>query len=684
MHCYLLLLLSLLSFDQFKQETDSVKVKQAIVNSPDTTKVFGLLRLAELSYASNMNAAKAYSKSATQLAEKTHNTKCITLAYLQEGSRLWSEKKTEFAFRQYHIALEYAIKSGSDQDRREAYHQIGTRYSENGQSYQAIQYLYQALQLTNPDHLPNAYAYTLFELGKVNAGINNYPEAIDYYKRCSDFTEKSLKDNHLRALSNNGIGLVYDNQGNFKSAIVFYRKAYEITKREARLEELGGNILGNMGYLYSQSGNTNEAINCLKADLAIASKYKNFSSVLSTSLVLAKIYSKVKDVKTTYYYVHIADSMQKLVNNPSIDFSICRNYAYIYENLGELDKSIGYFKKAFSDINKFYSPKNIDEIATMQTQHRIAFNQKELELLKKSKQLDEANFQKVKRNNQLLLISLVFLVVVIVFVFVLLRQKVRSNTMLSDKTKIIAEQNSLVSISNNRLQEVNRQKTEIIGVVSHDLKAPVNRIKGLLDLLSLDIRNRDEYINMMMISINDANNLIQNLLDNSSLEEGKSSLRPTEFDLVTLLNSIIKVSTPQANYKNISILTEFQVGSLIVENDKLALTRVVENLVSNALKFSPKNTGVTVKLELTHNAHCVISVTDNGPGISIDDQKRVFKPFTKLTATPTAGESSTGLGLSIVHKLVALMHGSIEIFSDFGSGATFVVTLPIQVPKQAA
>jgi len=681
MHCYLLLLLSLLSFDQFKQETDSVKVKQAIVNCSDTSKVYGLLRLAELSAASNMNAAKAFSKNATQIAEKTKNSKCITLAYLQEGSMLWSEKKTELAFRQYHIALEYAIKSGSDQDRREAYHQIGTRYSENGQSYQAIQYLYQALQLTNPDHLPNAYAYTLFELGKVNAGIKNFPEAIDYYKRCADFTDKSLKNNHLRALANNGIGLVYDDQGNFESAIVFYKKAYEITKLETRLEELGGNILGNLGYLYAQKGEKVKAIAALKMDFNIAAKYKNYTSVMVTSLVLGNLYSKEKDVKTTYYYIHLADSMLKIVNNPSLEYSIQRNFASIYENLGELDKSISYYRKIMKDMDKYYSPKNIDEIATMQTQHKIAFNQKELELLKKSKQLDEATLQQTKRNNQLLIISLVFLVVVVVFVFVLLRQKVRSNDKLSDKSKIIAEQNSLVSLSNNRLQEVNRQKTEIIGVVSHDLKAPVNRIKGLLDLLSLDIRNRDEYINMMMISINDANNLIQNLLDNSSLEEGKSSLRPTEFDLVTLLNSIIKVSTPQANYKNISIMPDFQLPSLIVKNDKLALTRVVENLVSNALKFSPKNTIVTVKLELTHDKQYVVSVTDNGPGISSEDQKKMFKPFTKLTAMPTAGESSTGLGLSIVHKLVALMNGTIEIFSDLGAGTTFVVTLPIEVPK---
>ena len=595
MHCYLLLLLSLLSFDQFKQERDTLKIKQVIISRTDTVQVFALLRMAELSEATNLNAAKAYTQKAFTLSEKLKDSKCITLAYIQRGNIFWFEKKNDQALKEYNLALEYANKFGTITDKREAYHQLGMKYSELRQNYQAIQFLYQALQLTNPDLLPDAYAYTLLELGKVSAAIENYPDALDYYKRCANFTETKLNDNHLRALVNNAIGLVYDDQKNYTQALFFYKRAFEFTKTESRLEELGGNILGNMGAIYQLEGKYSQAINLLTQDFDLGIKHNNSTSALMSALSLGNIYSMQKDVKMSYKYIAIADSLQIIVNNPSLQFNLLQHFATIYENLGEYKKANAYYKKSRAEMGKYFSPKNIDEISTMQTQHRIAFNQKELELLKKSKQLDEITLQQANRTNQLLLISLVFLVIILVFIFVLLRQKVSSNSSLSDKTKIIAEQNILVSQSNSRLQEVNRQKTEIIGVVSHDLKAPVNRIKGLLDLLSLDIRNRDEYINMMMISINDANNLIQNLLDNSSLEEGKSSLRPTEFDLVTLLNSIIKISTPQAQYKSIAIQTDFQLPSLLVTNDKLALTRVVENLVSNALKFSPKNSQVALK-----------------------------------------------------------------------------------------
>jgi len=674
-------LLSLLSFDQFKQERDTLKIKQVIISRTDTVQVFALLRMAELSEATNLNAAKAYTQKAFTLSEKLKDSKCITLAYIQRGNISWFEKKNEQALSEYNLALKYANKFGSIQDKREAYHQLGMRYSELKQNYQAIQFLYQALQLTNQKELPIAYAYTLFELGKVNAGIENYPEALDYYKRCANFTESNIKDNHLRALVNNGIGLVFDDQGNKTQALFFYKKAYQCTKTESRLEELGGTILGNMGYIYQLEGKYPQAINLLTQDLNLGIKYKNSTSALMTALGLGNIYSLQKDVKMSYKYIAIADSLQRIVNNPSMQFNSLKQLAAIYENLGELEKANTYYKKYVSEIGKYYSPKNIDEIATMQIQHRIAFNQKELELLKKSKQLDEITLQQANRTNQLLLISVVFLVIILVFIFILLRQKVNSNRRLSEKSIIIAEQSSLVSLSNSRLKEVNRQKTEIIGAVSHDLKAPINRLKGLLDLLSLDIRNRDEYINMMMLSINDANSLIQNLLDNNSLEDGKSSLRPTEFDLVTLLNSIIKISSPQAKYKNIDIQTEFHLPTLLVTNDKLALTRVIENLLSNALKFSPKNSQILIKLETTVSQHFVVSVTDNGPGISVEDQKKMFKPFTKLSASPTAGESSTGLGLSIVHKLVQLMNGEIEIFSELGQGANFVITVPVYYSK---
>lgn len=681
MHCYLILLLSLLSFDQIKQERDTLKIKQVLISRTDTVQVFALLRMAELSEVTNLNAAKAYTQKAITLSEKLKDSKCITLSYLQRGDISWFEKKNDQALREYNIALEYANKFGKINDKREANHQIGMRHSELKQYYQAIQFLYQALQLTDQEQQPSAYAYTLFELGKVNFAIKNFPEAIDYYLRSAKFNEIKLKNNHLSALANNGIAMVYDEKSDFNNSIKYYEIAYRFTTKESRLEELGGSIQGNIGYMYELKGDHKKAIEYLKKDFNSATKYNEKTSMLITAVTLSKLYSFEKDRPMSIRYLTIADSLVKVVNNPSVEFNLYRNYAKIYENLGEPEKAISYYKKLINGVDKYYSPKNIDEIATMQIQHRIAFNQKELELLKKSKQLDELILQKANRTNQLLLISVVFLVIVVVFIFVLLRQKVRSNNRLSEKTKIIAEQNSLVSLSNSRLKEVNRQKTEIIGAVSHDLKAPINRLKGLLDLLTLDIRNRDEYISMMMLSINDANGLIQNLLDNNSLEDGKSSLRPTEFDLVTLLNSIIKISTPQANYKTIVIQTEFQVPTLLVTNDKLALTRVIENLLSNALKFSPKSSQILVKLETTVSQHFVVSVTDNGPGISIEDQKKMFKPFTKLSAAPTAGESSTGLGLSIVHKLVQLMKGNIEVYSDLGLGASFVITIPFDYLK---
>jgi signal transduction histidine kinase len=115
--------------------------------------------------------------------------------------------------------------------------------------------------------------------------------------------------------------------------------------------------------------------------------------------------------------------------------------------------------------------------------------------------------------------------------------------------------------------------------------------------------------------------------------------------------------------------------------DRAAVMQVLDNLISNALKYSPPNTTVHVHA-LPEKDGIVINVRDEGPGISETDQKKLFQKFTRLTARPTGGESSTGLGLAIVKKLAEAMAGSIQCHSALGSGSAFVLRLPVSTAKE--
>ncbi|MGC4021968.1 MAG: HAMP domain-containing sensor histidine kinase [Cyclobacteriaceae bacterium] len=234
---------------------------------------------------------------------------------------------------------------------------------------------------------------------------------------------------------------------------------------------------------------------------------------------------------------------------------------------------------------------------------------------------------------------------------------------------------------NLQLENLNQEKLQLIGLVSHDLKGPFNRIFALAQLLSMENVNltedQKEYIGKIhQISV-DGLGMVRNLLDSRRLDEKGIVLNEAEMNLSTLVSSLIKHYRPIAEKKKIEIDSEIT-GAFIIKADKNYLSRVIENLISNSVKFSEENKKVTARLHQT-NKGVEFSVKDEGPGISQSDQQKLFQRFQTLSAKPTGGETSTGLGLFISKTILEKMGAQIICESEEGVGATFTVILPQQL-----
>jgi signal transduction histidine kinase len=168
--------------------------------------------------------------------------------------------------------------------------------------------------------------------------------------------------------------------------------------------------------------------------------------------------------------------------------------------------------------------------------------------------------------------------------------------------------------------------------------------------------------------------LIKDLLDANAIEQGKFTSNIQRCDLRALAAECVANNQPHATRKEIVIGTE-EGSPVWGRADRNATMQILDNLISNAVKFSPSKSTVLVQVS-AENGHVAINVTDQGPGLSEDDQKKLFGKFARLTAQPTGGESSTGLGLSIVKKLAEAMAGTVLCRSVPGAGATFVLRLP--------
>jgi len=228
---------------------------------------------------------------------------------------------------------------------------------------------------------------------------------------------------------------------------------------------------------------------------------------------------------------------------------------------------------------------------------------------------------------------------------------------------------------NRELVDLNEEKNHLIEIVAHDLRNPLTSSLSISNNLKMssDYLNDDDKdsVNFLVASLERMNNMISKILDIRMIEQKKVNLNCEKMDFGQVLQDVYNNFESSALQKNISLHLKNQ--HLYGIADRNYLTQVFENLLSNAIKFSPKNKNVWVSLEES-NGEILVTFKDEGPGLREDDIKKLFRQFQRLSAQPTAGEKSTGLGLSIVKKYVDIMGGRVWCESEFGKGANFIVT----------
>jgi len=252
----------------------------------------------------------------------------------------------------------------------------------------------------------------------------------------------------------------------------------------------------------------------------------------------------------------------------------------------------------------------------------------------------------------------------------------RQNKVISEQSEKIHTQYEELTTQHNQLQTLNNEKQQIIGVVSHDLKGPFNRIFALVQLLNMSGHNlttdQQEYAGKIQQVAVDGLNMVRNLLDTRKVEDHMIEMELDRLNLDSFLFSFIKNYRSIAAKKKINIALDCPADLHIIV-DRSFLNRIMDNLLSNAVKFSEPNTTVHVTVE-NGDDEARLSVKDEGPGISEEDHKKLYQKFQRLSAKPTAGESSTGLGLFIVKTLIEKMGGTIQCKSRLGEGAVFTAT----------
>jgi signal transduction histidine kinase len=228
-----------------------------------------------------------------------------------------------------------------------------------------------------------------------------------------------------------------------------------------------------------------------------------------------------------------------------------------------------------------------------------------------------------------------------------------------------------LATSNDELTHLNNEKTEFLGIAAHDLRNPLSVVIGAADLITMQSSERaSESARLIARSGRRMLELVEDLLDANAIESGHYAERIEPHDLRALVVESVNHHQNGAQRKRIAI--EIAAGlPAWAQIDRRAGQQVLDNLISNAVKYSPWDRNVRIDLRRIDD-WVEVAISDRGPGISTEDQEKLFRKHTRLSARPTGGESSFGLGLSIVKRLAEAMGGSVRCESQPGSGSTFV------------
>jgi signal transduction histidine kinase len=268
---------------------------------------------------------------------------------------------------------------------------------------------------------------------------------------------------------------------------------------------------------------------------------------------------------------------------------------------------------------------------------------------------------------------------------ILYQQLNEANTQLEDRvaqrTRALMQANRRLSAQWLRLQRANGFKNEILGTVAHDLKNPLGVILGRTEMLTelIGASSSKESITAQVEHIRDATkrltSMVDHLISDAMADAFDITIRREPVDIAALVSEVAEANKPSAMNKQ-QVIAVSAPPDRFTMCDSDRMREAIDNLISNAIKYSP--IGGKIALLVTHDdAHTVIRVTDEGAGLSPEDLGRLFGRFQRLSAKPTAGESSTGLGLSIVKRIID-MHGG-KVIADSagpGQGSTFAIILP--------
>lgn len=597
------------------------------------------------------------------------------------------------ALEHYKIALGIIEEYPDDAILFKIQNSTGVTYLKKGSYETALEYYLKSLKTCERLNDKLYYASTLNNIGVVYINILQYDEALKYFL----LYLKAMKDlQHTQSIAVGmlNVGEAYMNLRHYQDAIHYLDSALVIYKQ---IDEKRGQSLthSNLGDSHRNLHHYAQAASHFEDAIRIAEQIKSDEALLKALIGATELHLKTSDMKKASSHLERALATAKQTGS-----MLELEKAYLFHS--KLDSARGSYREAYQWFKKYstlndslFNESKSRQVLQMRELYESEKKDKEIILLSEAKKLEEL---KLSGNRKLLWVSVIFFLLIIISILYWGYVKSRHSAILKEQNEKISDayvtlkklmdrvedQNRVLAQKNETLEDLHREKDGLIGVVAHDLRSPLNRIAGLTQILAFNNHlntEEKEIIGIIQKVCKDGNGLIRDLLDINQYENSEA-LTITKVSLTHYVSSLLGHYTHHLDKKDLKMFFEYETDASI-QTDASYLDRILDNIITNAIKFSPAGRNIYVRI-LKQSETVKIVIQDEGQGFHPDDLPHLFRKFKKLSARPTGGESSTGLGLSIVKSLVEKIKGSIKVESTWGKGATFVIELPLEVTQERA
>lgn len=549
----------------------------------------------------------------------------------------------------------------------------------------ALQLANRALEIADSINDRESIARAYNVLGIVHSKIPDYVKALDYYKISLELYE-DLQDKTGIATALTNIGNIYNEMNQLPEALGYYERSLKIHRKDKSLD-LEARITGNIGTIYEGMGKLDVALEWYDRSRILYTELNDTARLITAYLNLGSVYCLMNELdKAEEYFFRCAEL------NKEKDRNFIETYIHIgklYNLKGNHLDAVNYLTHAFNEAKKItnlelilesseslYEAYDILQQTDSSMKYRIIFLQadsaiekeevgRELRILSAERAIDLA-----KQRSRLKNILFGFFILTFGIIFLLLYRNYRINQK-----------------ANRLLAEMDEMKSRLFSNISHEFRTPLTLILGPLEeMMELEKEKKPskKTVQMMQRNANRLLDLVNQMLDLSKVDAGSMKLELVEEDIVKAIRVSILSFASLAEKRKILFSHRLPGEKRVTWFDPDKLEKILNNLVSNAFKFTPEGGRVKIEARLEQQsgrssqpARLLITVEDTGKGIPEDQLEKIFDRFHQVEEAKEFETMGTGIGLALTKELVEVMHGSISVESQVGKGTKFSVDLPL-------